>query len=331
MPVPGGNEAQMDEIIVEATYEEMPELFRPLSPKLALQLAAPHTWPAAIMPCLAAVCAAGVASHSVSITTAIALLLICILFQAAANTMNDYFDYLKGADSADDNVEVTDNTLVYNHIKPRSVLFLGIGFIVAAFLLGIYIVIRAGYVPLIIAVVGAAVVVLYSAGKTPLSYLPVGEVISGLFFGMVIPVAVVISMNKAFDWRVLLWCLPFVVGVGLIMMTNNTCDIEKDTAAGRKTLSIIWGRPLTVEVYHLLIAIWLMLIILLSAVFFLRGFIVVPFAVLACWPVLKPLVDNPLLPQTRIKAMGQILTANVILGAFYVAVICASGWFVLAV
>ena len=52
---------------------------------------------------------------------------------------------------------------------------------------------------------------------------------------------------------------------------------------------------------------------------------------LAAWPVLKPLVANPLVPKTRVKAMGQILSVNVILGGFYSAIICASGAFTLVV
>ncbi len=305
--------------------------YTPLNAKFALQLAAPHTWPAAILPCLAAVCAAGVASGSLSILTALVLLAICILFQSASNTFNDYFDYVKGTDTADDNVEESDSTLVYNNINPRSVLILGISFVVVAFLLGIYIIVRAGVVPLIIAIVGAIVLVLYSAGKTPLSYLPVGEAVSGIFFGMLIPIAVIYSMNCAFDWRILFWCWPFGIGVGLIMMTNNTCDIEKDIVANRHTLPVRLGRARAVSIYHLLIAAWICFIIIFGAIFFMRGIIIAPFMLLATWPVIKPLLLNPLEPQTRIQAMGQILTVNVILGAFYVAIICASGTFALTI
>lgn len=300
-----------------------------LTPKLALQLAAPHTWPAAILPCLAGVCAAGVAAGRLSILSTLILLVICILFQAAANTFNDYFDYIKGTDTADDNVEVSDSTLVYNNINPKSALILGIGFVVVGFLLGIVIVLKAGIAPLIIAVIGAVVVVMYSAGKTPLSYLPVGEVVSGLFFGMVIPIAVFLSLNGSFDWRILLWSLPYVIGVGLIMMTNNTCDIEKDIEAGRKTLPAELGRSQAVNIYHLCIVAWLVLIIVFAAIFFRGGVIVTPFMLLAAWPVLRPLVSNPLEPATRVQAMGQILSVNVILGAFYAAIICASGTFIL--
>ena len=48
-----------------------------------------------------------------------ALLAICILMQASVNTFNDYYDFVKGADSEEDNVDVTDAVLVYNHINPR--------------------------------------------------------------------------------------------------------------------------------------------------------------------------------------------------------------------
>ena len=300
-----------------------------LTPRFALQLAAPHTWPAAIIPCLAAVCAAGVATGRASILLSLVLLAICILFQAAANTFNDYFDYVKGADSEEDQVEESDSTLVYNNINPAHALILAITFVVLAFALGIVVVLQAGIAPLVIAIVGAVVVILYSAGKTPLSYLPVGEAVSGVFFGLLIPIAVYLSLTGTFDWRMLLWSWPLILGVGLIMLTNNTCDIEKDIESGRRTLPVHLGRDRSVSLYHLLLAAWLVLIIIFAAVFFRGGLIITPFALLAAWPVMKPLVHNPLAPHTRIQAMGQILTLNVVLGGFYAAIICASGAFVL--
>ncbi|MFR1639839.1 MAG: hypothetical protein ACLSVD_12190 [Eggerthellaceae bacterium] len=35
------------------------------------------------------------------------MLVICVLMQSAVNMFNDYYDYVKGADSADDNVDPT--------------------------------------------------------------------------------------------------------------------------------------------------------------------------------------------------------------------------------
>lgn len=108
--------------------------------KMAVQLAAPHTWPAAILPVLVATSAAAATGHAISPIMACVLLAICILMQASVNTFNDYYDFVKGADSADDDVEVSDATLVYNNVNPACALRLGIGFLVAAFLLGAYVI-----------------------------------------------------------------------------------------------------------------------------------------------------------------------------------------------
>ena len=89
-----------------------------LTPRMAWQLAAPHTWPAAILPVLVAAAAAAVTSFSISATMVCVLLVICVLMQSAVNTFNDYYDYVKGADSADDNVDPTDAVLVYNNVNP---------------------------------------------------------------------------------------------------------------------------------------------------------------------------------------------------------------------
>ena len=130
-----------------------------LTPRMAWQLAAPHTWPAAILPVLVAAAAAAVTSFSISATMVCVLLVICVLMQSAVNTFNDYYDYVKGADSADDNVDPTDAVLVYNNVNPRAALALAVGFLAAAFLLGAYVIWIAGWIPLAIGAAGAVVVV----------------------------------------------------------------------------------------------------------------------------------------------------------------------------
>ena len=211
----------------------------PLSPRLALQLAAPHTRPAAIMPVLVATACALANTGSLDVGMAWLLLLICILMQASVNTFNDYFDFIKGTDTAEDNVEASDSVLVYNDVNPRSALGLAIGFLAVAFLLGLYVVWKTGPVPLVIALIGAVIVVMYSGGKTPLSYLPVGEAVSGIVMGGLIPLACYQVLSGTFTFMALFWATPTIIGVGLIMMTNNTCDIEKDIEASRRTLPVL--------------------------------------------------------------------------------------------
>lgn len=296
---------------------------------MAWLLAAPHTWPASILPVLVASAAAAVKSGVLSVTLTCALLVICVLMQAAVNTFNDYFDYVKGTDSAEDNVDPSDAVLVYNNVNPASALRLAVGFLVVAFLLGIYAIYVAGWIPLAIACVGALVVVLYSGGKTPISYLPIGEAVSGLVMGGFIPLACYQVLTRELEWLALVWAIPTVIGVGLIMFTNNTCDIEKDVDACRNTLSVKLGRERARKAYHALMYAWVAAIVAIVALWFTNGLVVVLFMLLAAYPLMNALRKNPLAPATRIGAMAQVCSVNVALGAFYAAAILASGSFVL--
>lgn len=297
--------------------------YSPFTPRMALNLAAPHTWAAAILPTLIAACAAA-SVGPLSVTMTVSLLVIVVLMQSSVNTFNDYYDYVKGADSDEDNVDPSDAVLVYNNVNPKSALRLAIGYLAVAFALGIYAIIEAGFIPLVIAMVGALFVVLYSAGKSPISYLPLGEAVSGIVMGGLIPLAVYQVLTGVLDFRVLLWAIPTIIGVGLIMFTNNTCDIERDVPAGRRTLPVILGRQKAVAVYRVLTVVWIADIVVNVAVWFTPGLIVVPFMLLACYPLVKALLSNTFEPSRRLQAMPQALTVNVALGAFYAASILAS-------
>ena len=294
-----------------------------LTLRMALNLAAPHTWPAAIMPALIAMSAAA-RVRPLSVTMCIALLAICILMQSAVNTFNDYYDYVKGTDSDDDFVDPSDAMLVYNDVNPRDALALAVGFLVVAFLLGIYAIVVAGFIPLVIALIGALFVVLYSAGKSPISYLPLGEAVSGVVMGGLIPLAVYQVLSGSLEFLVLVWAIPTIIGVGLIMFTNNTCDIERDIPAVRKTLPVVLGRTRAVVLYRVLLVAWVVAIVVITAVWFTPGLVVAPFMLLASYPLIKALFSNPFTPERRLQAMPQVLSVNIALGAFYAASILAS-------
>lgn len=291
---------------------------------MAFDLAAPHTWPAAILPTSVSVACAAATGSTVSFSMSCVLLAICILMQSSVNTFNDYYDYVKGADSIDDDVDPSDAVLLYNNVNPQSALALAIGLLAAAFALGIYVIWQAGIIPLIIGIIGAVFVVLYSAGKTPISYLPIGEIVSGVVMGGLIPLACYYVLSGNLTPLALLWALPEILGVGLIMFTNNTCDIEKDIEANRHTLSVVLGRDKARKAYHAVLYAWLAAVMVLVAVYFTKGVIALPFMILSAYPMLKALLANPLAPQSRQAAMSQVCGVNIALGAWYTAAIFAS-------
>lgn len=293
--------------------------YSPLTPSLAFQLAAPHTWVAAIMPVLFSIEYSAITySGKVSILLSLILLAICILMQSAVNVLNDYFDFKKGTDSVENSSDdAFDAVLVYNNLNPKSVCSLAIGFLIVAAGMGFYLVYLTGWILLVIGLIGALIVFLYSGGKTPISYMPIGELVSGFVMGGLIPLACCYTLSGVFEPLVLLAALPFIFGIGMILFTNNTCDIEKDINAQRKTISVVLGRDMAPNYYHVAILVWIVLIAVLVGLFYPTGMPIVMIMVLAAFPVLRAILNNPLNQKTRDAAMSQIVMLNVILGAFY--------------
>jgi 1,4-dihydroxy-2-naphthoate octaprenyltransferase len=80
--------------------------------------------------------------------------------------------------------------IVYSNINPRHVFSLGISYLITAFLLGLKIISVSGFLPLYIGLIGVAVIVLYSAGPFPISYMPISDLVAGFTMGGLIPFAV---------------------------------------------------------------------------------------------------------------------------------------------
>lgn len=296
--------------------------YRPLTASMVLGLAAPHTWVAAIVPAAVGLCLAA-AQGPVSVTLSLAMLVIVVLMQSAVNTFNDYYDYVKGTDDEDAALEESDAVLVYNAVNPKSALWLAVAMLACAFALGIYPIAVAGPAPLIIALVGALFVVLYSAGRTPLSYLPLGEAVSGIVMGGLIPLAYVQVLTGRLEPLVLVWSIPAILGVGLIMATNNVSDIERDAQAGRSTMAVVLGRKRAVACYGAGLVAWVASFALCCAAGFPAGLMILPFAVFTAIPALKTLWSGRLEPPVRPRSMNAITTLNGLLGAFYCAAILA--------
>ncbi len=308
------------------TIQKPKNTYTTLSPSLAFQLAGPHTWVAAVTPILLAYTYTGITySGNINFFLALILLIISVAMQSAVNVLNDYFDFKKGTDSLENSSEdAFDAVLVYHNINPKTVLIYAIALLVVAGALGIYLVIITGWPLLVIGLLGALAVVLYSAGRTPISYLPIGEFVSGIVMGGLIALASCYVLSGILDLRVLLISLPCIVGIGMILFTNNTCDIEKDILAHRKTLSVVLGRQTAMRTYRATIVFWLLIIIAIVGIFYAPGMPFILLLVLAAFPTLRAILANPLNQKSRDGAMAQIITLNILFIAFYCIALLAS-------
>jgi len=286
--------------------------YKRLTARTAVQLAAPHTWVASVYPALFGTLFSRLHGYGLGLPQAAMLIAACILMQSAVNTLNDYADYVKGADSIKDNVEKNDAVLLYNDILPIHALLLGLFYLTAGAALGLFCCIKTGLVPLCIGAIGGAVVLAYSGGRVPLSYLPVGEAVSGFVMGGMIPLGVASVSGNKLHFTVLVYALPLIVGIALIMLTNNGCDIEKDIRAGRHTLPVYIGRKRTVMLYRALVIVWIALVCILPVVKFgIRGGMIGPLCAVAFGGMFTGLIKSDLLPEKRIRYMKAIVSANV--------------------
>ena len=294
--------------------------FKSMTPRLALQLAAPHTWAASVCPALFGDFYCWQKHLSLPLWKGCLLPVACIFLQSAVNTLNDYFDYVKGTDTEEDHVEVSDATLVYSHINPKSARRLGLVYLAAGAGTGLPACIGSGWLPVMLGLVGAMVIILYSGGPLPLSYLPLGEIFSGFVMGGLIPLGTGLCADGSFHGDILFYSLPLILGIGLIMMSNNGCDIEKDIAAGRKTLPVCLGREKTLILYRLVMLLWIILIPIFSLL--LTG----PVISLICFGLLvivagKPIKDQLLLglrAEERILQMKGINSCNIRINGIYI-------------
>ena len=299
--------------------------YRSLTVRTAVQLAAPHTWVASVYPALFGVLFSRISGYGLSIPTGGMLILTCILMQSAVNTLNDYADYVKGTDSTQDNVEKSDAVLLYNDIKPVHALYLGLLYLAAGAALGIFSCIKTGFVPLCIGAVGGVVVLLYSGGRVPLSYLPVGELVSGFVMGGLIPLGIAAAADNMLHPAVLVYSLPLIIGIALIMMSNNGCDIEKDMRAGRYTLPVCIGRKKTVILYRISVIVWVVLLCVLPvATFGIANGIIAPIGIAAGWSAFIGLIKSDLRPEKRVRCMKGIVSANIYGNGGYIAAAAVS-------
>ena len=286
--------------------------YRPLTAKQALQLAAPHTWAASVCPSLFGICYSRLMGFPLGPFRAAAVLAACVFLQSAVNTLNDYVDFVKGTDSASDNVEVTDAVLVYGGIDPKSARNLGFLYLFAGLLSGLAASAGAGPVPLLIGAVGGATVLLYSGGPLPVSSLPLGEVVSGFVMGGLIPLGTAACADGKLHPEILFYSLPLIIGIGLIMMSNNGCDIEKDLRAGRKTLPMILGRERTLKLYRFLTVFWILLLLVLPVLLTgRRGFLCGVLLLLFAGKKFRNILMLRLRPEQRVLQMKGIVAANI--------------------
>lgn len=221
-------------------------------PKAWLLAIRPKTLPAAIVPVVVGSAVAGADGLFVALPAAVALA-CALLIQIATNLANDYFDFIKGADTEH---RLGPTRVVQSGILPpklvRNVMSL---ILVVTFILGLYLVSIGGWPILIIGIVSLICAVAYTAGPVPLAYVGLGDVFVFVFFGVVAVTGTYYVQASVWSLSALIASIPIGAVSTAILVVNNYRDIETDRSAGKKTLAVRFGRKLSRTQYIGLLAI----------------------------------------------------------------------------
>src|SRR5437764_4353219 len=218
----------------------------PSGARIWLMAARPRTLPAAIAPVLVGTALAGQEGIFHPFTFA-ATLIGAVFIQVGTNLSNDYSDARRGADTEDrlGPVRVTAGGLV----PPRQVLIATYVSFGLAVLCGIYLVVVAGPVLLLIGAASIVAGVLYTGGPRPYGYEGLGELFVFLFFGLVAVTGSYYVQIQHLPWEAFALAVPVGMLASAILVVNNVRDVDTDRRAGKRTLAVRLGRERTRVLY----------------------------------------------------------------------------------
>jgi 1,4-dihydroxy-2-naphthoate octaprenyltransferase len=177
-------------------------------------------------------------------------LLVSLALQVGVNYSNDYSDGVRGTDA--DRVGPT-RLVGAGLATPSTVKLAAFSCFGVAGLAGLVLAALTSWwlIPVGIAAVAAAW--FYTGGPKPYGYAGFGEIFVFVFFGLV----AVLGTTYVQAGRISLTATIAAVGIGLLacalLMANNLRDVHTDVVAGKRTLAVLLGEPLSRKVFALMV------------------------------------------------------------------------------
>ncbi len=166
-----------------------------------------------------------------------------MLLQTAANLINEYADYRRGADElkeAGQGMIIKQKILTPGNIRNGAIFTTVLGCLIGLFLLS-----QSGNLLWVIGIGGVLVAITYTAGPFPLAYNGLGEITVAIFMGPAIVVGAYYVMfpdvSSERIGELSLISLPIALMVAAILHANNIRDMNADRAVNKRTLAVMFG------------------------------------------------------------------------------------------
>jgi 1,4-dihydroxy-2-naphthoate polyprenyltransferase len=207
--------------------------------KVGWRLLRPHTLTASFIPVLIGSALGWKTTGRLHAGLLVAMLVASTFIQAATNMFNEYFDYMRGLDTAE-SVGIA-GAITQDGIRPAIIWRGALSLLVLAGLLGAYICLETSWWLALIGAVSMLVGYLYTGGPYPIAATPFGEIFAGGFMGSgIVLLACFIQQGSVTAYDVLV-SIPSAILIAAILTANNIRDLEGDKNNGRRTLAILLG------------------------------------------------------------------------------------------
>ena len=224
-----------------------------------------------------------------------------ICLNAGTNMTNDYFDHTWGSDKV--NTEFANpftggsRVIQMGIVKPRTMLWQGIGFFALGSLIGLVLTFTRGPWVLWLGIIGVFAGYFYTAPPFRLVRRGVGELLIGLSFGPLMVLGSYYVQTQTASWEPVIASLPVGLLIALVVWINQFQDTPADAAVGKNHWVVRLGRRRAAAVYGLsLVATYLLLVagVVFGVVtpFALLGLLTLPIA-LKAYHVAQAHYDHP--------------------------------------
>jgi len=226
----------------------------------------------------------------------------------SVNMLNEYFDFKSGLDLKTEKTAFSGGSgaLPDNPKMADTILIIGLVFLIATIVIGIYLIVERGFQILPIGIVGVVLIITYTQwlNRFPLLCL----IAPGLGFGVLMVVGTHILLTEghsSLPWLVSL--VPFFL-INNLLLLNQYPDIKADASVGRNTFPIAFGLSKSNFVYTL----FLMAAYLPILIYIVNGYIP-KLSIIAIIPIVFSLyaLHGANKYTLRIGDFPQYLAANV--------------------
>lgn len=198
----------------------------------------PKTLPAALCPVFIGTTLA-LTAGCFHLMTFCLTLITALGIQISCNLLNDYQDFLKGADTAEREgpIRVTAAGLVsISTMKKASLCTL-----IFTALAGSYLVFQGGWVIALLLAISLLLAFCYTAGPLPLAYLGLGDLFVLIFFGPIAVIGTYFLQTGHFSLNALMAGWGPGAFSTAILIANNLRDEKEDSKHLKKTLVVRFG------------------------------------------------------------------------------------------